>query len=380
MGLGSSVFGVDYVLMIAFMGFIAISDYSFGKNCIIKIGKKSYKYQIIVIRTCFLVLFIMAAFRGMNVANDTASYYRTFLKIQENGIQSEQRMEIGYVLLNGFLAKIFPVGDIGFYVLLFISAFVAYFPLERWIEKHSTSYAIAIIAFYFLQNASYMSAIRQAMAVGIVLTALMKYEEGKYIKCAIFIVLALTFHSSAIVCVLFFVVRKLKFDLKKFLIFISLAIVLVVTNVVSVIARIIEPETTYLVNEVGNSTSVLVSCGIYIALLALQALYVKSKQITSLENSKKVYTDDFFSFCILGATFFTILSLRGPGMTRLSLYFLIAGLPYIPNTMEKIENKKVAFIIKILFALLVWLYSYIVFKYRPEWAHVWPYYFYWQEL
>lgn len=109
---------------------------------IVRIGNKHLKLSIIVLRAVFLVLCFMAAFRGMEITNDTEAYYRTYQKIAYGGFVGETRMERGYVALNLLLSCIFQDDLVGFHVLLFITAVFSYLALEQWIERHAVTYGI----------------------------------------------------------------------------------------------------------------------------------------------------------------------------------------------------------------------------------------------
>ena len=102
---------------------------------IVRIGHKHPKLNIIVLCTVFLVLCFMAAFRGMDITNDTEAYYRTYQKIAYSGFAGETRMERGYVALNLLLSRVFQDNLVGFHVLLFITAVFSYLALEQWIRK-----------------------------------------------------------------------------------------------------------------------------------------------------------------------------------------------------------------------------------------------------
>ena len=83
-------------------------------------------------------------------------------------------------------------------------------------------------------------------------------------------------------------------------------------------------------------------------------------------------------FAWLASLAVTVMSLRAAGMSRLNMYLQLVGLPYVSNIMRRIENQRVAFIVKVVFSMAIWGYSVISLIYRPEWQHIWPYHFYWQ--
>lgn len=126
-------------------------EYQAGRNqTTIKLGNRKIQLNVVILRFFFLVLWFMAAFRGMDITNDTSAYYRTYQSIASQGFAGELRMERGYVAFNVLLSHIFPNTLVGFHALLFITATFGYWPLEKWIERHADTYGVCIVAFYFL--------------------------------------------------------------------------------------------------------------------------------------------------------------------------------------------------------------------------------------
>lgn len=327
----------------------------------------------------------MAAFRGIDITNDTATYYRTYQAIAYGGFVGETRMEVGYVALNVLLTGVFQDNLVGFHVLLFITSAFSYCVLEQWIERHASTYGICIITFYFLTNQSYMSAIRKSVAVGFVLWALMVLEDLKdlkrYIVYALLIATATLFHKTAVIALIFPFLAKRQYTWNTTWLLMLVTLVATLTNLVSSMISFIGLGTGYVTAEVGNAVNVGVVSLLYLALLLLRLFCDKSslvshEELTDMDNT--AYGDSFYTYCIALSLAVTVMSLRAAGMSRLNMYFQLAGLPYVSNIMNRIEDYKVAFIVKAVFSMAIWSYSVIALVYRPEWQHIWPYHFYWQ--
>lgn len=318
----------------------------------------------------------MAAFRGLDITNDTNAYFRTYQKIALIGFAGESRMEIGYVALNVLISKLFSDIDIGFHVLLFVSSAIAYAGLERWIEQNAESYGVCILAFYFLVNANYMSAVRQSMAIGIVLWSLPILNEQKYFRYVAIVLIACLFHTSAVVALLFAVFAHRKYTKTSCYVLVISAFIATMTNAVGMVIRMVSPQTPYLVDEVGNLTNVIVTLLLYLSLLMLQ-VFASDTFLQKSEDNETLMRNDFFIYCIVITICFIVMSLRSPALSRFNMYFLLAGLPYISNVMERINNRKAALLIKLVFLLAVWTWSITILKLRPEWQHIWPYHFWW---
>lgn len=382
-----NILGGGYAALMCFIWLSVALEYQAGRNqTIVKIGNKQVQLNVVILRIVFLVLWFMAAFRGMDVTNDTSAYYRTYQNIASQGFAATSRLEKGYVAFNILLSRIFPNNLIGFRVLLLITATMEYLPLEKWIEKHSTTYGVCIVAFYFLENATFMSSIRQAIAIGLVLSALFILEKTKgyrkYLLYIFVIVVACTFHSTAIVALVFPLITKMRYTRIATVIIIFLTAIATITNFTSFAISAIGLGSGYVTTEIGNMANVSVVSLLFLALLFLQA-FAKSEEDSSKDfaglSENVIFKDSFYTYCIALSLSVTIMSLRAAGMSRLDMYFQTVGLPYISNVMSRIENPKVGFLIKVVFCVAVWAYSVAVLIYRPEWQHLWPYHFYWQE-
>ncbi len=381
-----NILGGGYAALITFLWVAVLMEYqSNTRNMVIKCGNRFIKSNKIILRFVFLVLGVMSAFRGMDITNDTAAYYRTYQSIAYGGFAGETRMERGYVALNVLLSLVFKDNLIGFHVLLFITSAFGYLTLERWIEKHAVTYGICILTFYFLQNQGFMSSIRQSVAVGFILWALMAWEDLKgwkrYIVYISFVIAAMFFHKTAIVAIVFPLLTSLKYTRNTTVLIIIATLIMTSTNLVSSMITFFGIGTGYVTTENGNALNVGVMSLLFFVLLLLRLIannrghYLPSES-ADIENS--AYSDEFYTYCIALSLAITMMSLRAAGMSRLNMYLQLVGLPYVSNIMNQIEDQRIAVIIKIVFSVVIWSYSVIVLIYRPEWQHIWPYHFYWQ--
>ena len=378
--------GGGYAALVVFLWVSVAVEYQDGiHGVIVRIGNKHLKLNIIVLRTVFLVLCFMAAFRGMDITNDTEAYYRTYQKIAYSGFAGETRMERGYVALNLLLSRVFQDNLVGFHVLLFITAVFSYLALEQWIEGHAVTYGICILAFYFLSNQSFMSAIRQSVAVGFILWALMAWEDLKgwkrYIVYISLVIAAMLFHKTAIVAIVFPLLAFRKYTRNTTMLIMIMTLIMTSTNLLSRMISFFGLGTGYVTTEIGNAVNVGVVSLLCFALLLLRLIaanrggYLPSE---SNDTGNAAYSDDFYTYCIALSLAITVMSLRAAGMSRLNMYLQLVGLPYVSNIMNQIEDQRIAVIIKVVFSVVIWSYSAIALIYRPEWQHIWPYHFYWQ--
>lgn len=380
--MSQNILGFDYFFLMSFLWLVAGMDYQLSRtNRMIKVGKKNISFRVIMIRIAFLVLWFMAACRGLDVTNDIKSYYELYNKIAAFGPESIKRIEIGYVILNVFFSKLIANSFVGFRVMLLFTTAIGYSAVEQWIERHAQSYGVCLIAYYFLIDSTFMSANRQMLAMGVALWALMYWEKGKgWKKIVIYylmVLLASTFHQTAIICALFPIINKLKYTKTTPFWILVTTVLATGTNFVNILVTKVGMGTEYLTTDIGNATNVTIISILYIALLLLRRFIQPEQYI--IENNSEISNlgEDFYTYCIIFALAVTIMSLRAPGMNRMAMYLQIVGLPYISNTISKIKYSKAKLIIKLIFGLAIWGYSAIALIYRPEWQHLWPYHFFW---
>jgi hypothetical protein len=81
-----------------------------------------------------------------------------------------------------------------------------------------------------------MSTVRQRFAIGVSVEAFNQDRKGRSILCIILIILASSFHFSAILCLAYFLLKRIPFDIKNWGIWIlaGAMIVLFGTNVLRV--------------------------------------------------------------------------------------------------------------------------------------------------
>ena len=330
--------------------------------------------SVIYLRLFFFILFIMSAFRGIEITNDTWSYLRTYRTIKAYGLMGEERMEQAYVWLNLILAKLFPQSDMGFYVLLFWSVPYPIMPWNNGWKKILQPMGESIFLFYFMMNSSFMCVVRQTLAFSIVLLGLKRAKNKELFRFLIYVVIACMFHKTAIIGILLYAFMHTKFSSKKAAIIIGIAGGIVLTqNAIARILEILGITTSYVTSGDGLNVVALVLPVFYLALIALDVIKKKSM---NRDDSQK----GFFKYCIIFSVATFILILRMPVFNRISSYFTYLAVPYVSNVISEIEDKKSILIIRIILFAAVWGYATITLTYRPEWQHLWPYKFFWNSM
>ncbi len=379
MSINPNVIGMDYVALMVFLWMTAAFDYQ--KRIQDDFVLETANANAYLIRIAFLVLGAMAAFRSLEITNDTKSYYAFYSALYYYGVSNIKRIEKGYILLNELFLFLFKNTKTGFHLLQIVIAAFSYYSVERYIEKRSSSYGICVLLFYFLINGSYMSAMRQSTAIAIVLLAIELLKKKKYFLYILAVALAAQFHSTAWIALLFLFIYGRKFNYLVMGGSLIGAIILTIVNFPDFLASALNYGNVYISEEIHIRTDMIIMSVMYIGLLALRVLLPAHFSDFDEEKiwNEEMADNDFYCFCIGLSLVFTILSLRSPALTRFTLYTNLAGLPYIANTLNKIEDHKVSFDIKVILCGATWAYSFIALLIRPEWQHLWPYRFFWMD-
>lgn len=147
----------------------------------------------------FMVIFlILLALRGLVCGNDTRQYYRLFEMYRSQRVSdliSGGGYEMGYKLLNWLIGN--TLGN--YQGLLTVTAVICVYPLWYFYKRESENQLLTIAL--FLSVAPYMmyfSGIRQAIAVSMSVPAWYAAKNKKLPLFAAIVVLAMQFHTSAL--------------------------------------------------------------------------------------------------------------------------------------------------------------------------------------
>ena len=191
------------LIYIVLVGLILLSGLLLYKN---KINKRQF---------CFIVglaFILVTGLRSENVGSDTVVYYidyKAMLNLSWERLMELEKRDVAFYIMTWFLSRI-TKGS--FVVLTLLVAVTFYYPVMKLIYRYSdapTLSCLILMAFNFFQFS--MTGMRQTMAFGFVVLfflALHK-ERVSWKKSALFIILAVLFHRSALVALLYPVIRYL---------------------------------------------------------------------------------------------------------------------------------------------------------------------------
>lgn len=321
----------------------------------------------------FLLLLFLTMFRGETIGNDTKPYMFYYQLICDNGISNSINFEYGYQFLNVIVGKISTDSR----TIIIVTSLLSYFMFGIYYFKRCKKPFLAIILFYALFFSMFTNVIRMACSISMLLWAYDSIEKKKKIRTAIFMIIAILFHTTSIVFVPYLIIKYYDIKLSKKL-FGLFSIVLTILSLASDYMLIF--VSNFVANFGGRfaNSSYMTSSrtetgflGVLLSIIVLGAIYFcysklveKSKQ---KESTKWLFT---FSFVFFILAFVMNLFDR---LANIFLFVLIV--PVINEIIEsKKGNKKIYLIVLIIFLLAMFLLRVTL---RPEWNNLYPYFFMW---
>lgn len=136
-----------------------------------------------------------------DVGTDYNTYWSYFEMIAYSKVFPQKMLEVGFTIINFFVS--FFNGN--FTTLLFVTAFLYLFfftlGLNR-ITEESRSILSLWLSYMFLFGVS-LNAIRQAIAIALCVYAVYFLLKRQYLKYILLVLLAMSFHSTAVICFAF---------------------------------------------------------------------------------------------------------------------------------------------------------------------------------
>lgn len=325
------------------------------------IGKITKKEKVaLLFAVIFLIIFY--GLRG-DYGNDPPHYHEDFDKITDNlsfeGIRdSEMRFEPGWLILN-LIFKPF-----GWQALLFSLTVIQFGSICWFILKYSDKKQYYILLFLYLFNPNLMliclSMLRQALAMSIWIFAIQYLIQKRYIKFVILILLASSFHSSALILLSMLVLPLInKLDNNKIAFcFITLFFILkIAESLVGEVLEVVLSLESFDKYSVYTDNKEESSLGLYVFFLLGVYLWLFLRKDLS---SNMRYILAISSLMVVLNPFSQII----PLVSRIGLYFMLPAICIFPLLLRSSQLiSKFAFMVYVLFQVKM----YFAFFYNPIW-------------
>lgn len=317
----------------------------------------------------FGLMILVASLRAPSVGIDLAGHYaKRFEQIVFYSWKDIPKFsafstyEIGYCYYCKFLSMINP--NVQFYI--FVTSLIVYGTMGYLIYKKSSDVILStMLVIFSCQYYMYMNIIRQALAVSVVLIGYIFLDKSKrsifdYIKFTLFVLVASTFHDSAILCLVMIVFDKMKFKRRDILLsgVITMICYVVYSKLFVFVANLISNDNgSYVLymekagENVGNInlqsiTSLILTAGAFF--IGAYVLIWKNRIYTDENDTDEIMImDKYESFLLymgLLATVCRLLIFKMNIINRFSYYFIpyiVLLYPYAIDQIAYVPNRKI---------------------------------------
>lgn len=375
------------LLFLTFFSFLLLSWAIYKVKLVYQIGSSEQNRLFLVM--CLGYLTVLACFRGMNVGNDTRSYYNLFLfytgqvsvqNISSAGLRWMSNIEIGYRLLNKYFGTIWH----NYQAFISVIAIVSYLVLGRFVKKYSSNVALSVILMFLMFYSSYMNLLRQIIALSIVLLAFDALNAKKTFRFVIGVLVAtILFHHSAIICLLLLPMSKSKCSKKLAYLSVTMAALVVAFGRIPAIMSFLNITTGYTDVAAGSSIVFSIIKNFAVLLFSWYLTNIRSSstlQDTSNSELNPKISDNLISWIPFICLLISVCALGMPVATRFELYFeifLIVLIPRMITTCARMPSNIRVVVNTLLLTLLIYNAGKIV--YRPEWVTEFSYYPFWSK-
>ncbi|WP_440898001.1 EpsG family protein [Amphibacillus sp. Q70] len=357
----------------------------FFNNSKFRFGNKVYMINV------FLVLFFISAFRSVNIGNDTQDYFLMFYRFgnMNSVFNLDSTIEIGYRILNRALYTI----SSNTLILTTVTSAIIIGVFMKFIYKNSKITWLSVLLFLNLRIFYFtLSGIRQSIALAVILVSYKYVKERKFIPFFILVIVASTFHLTALVFLIVYPLSKINYTKKVMntYLVISGLLFLLFDYFIIFILRFFPKYQVYISSSYFENTRLASMVDFFVILSIFVFGYILRKNFNNNEvrikrKSKKTMIKNKYAteknillHIISLALLFTFIAINVSLVKRVGLYFFIFTIIYIPNVIQKIQDKNLKLLLLYSITVLTFAYNIIILIYRPEWQHVYPYEFFWQ--
>lgn len=336
---------------------------------VILILKKLKLKKNLIFKSLIFILILLVGLRSVEIGSDSITYEKVFNEVSFENI-NKIYMEKGYLLFN-IIAKNIVHKTWLFFLMV---AIITYYGIYKFILKNSLDSLYSLFFFISLKElGSTMNIMRQMLALSIILMSFEFLKNKKIGKFLLLSCIAITFHYSAIVFLLMFFLRKIKFKRKYFyaITVLTFVFLLCYKKIFMIVFKIpiFSRYEGYLKSEYftgWNPMTIFLTIIYFVIMLSYYNFFIRKKEVNYLINLKMWICTLSFLFSAVG--------LVGSLLSRMGIYYSFFNIIIIPEILNQVKHKK---IINILVIVLCISYHFIVMYFRPEWDNIYPYKFYW---
>lgn len=334
------------------------------KNVMVFRNEKLIRAIIYGLLVCGLIAFrhpSMGIDLGYRGTNGYLSHFQILSSLsfsQIVSLSSYLNYEKGYVFFNWFLGLF---GN-DYQVLLIACAMLSLIPVAYLFYKESVSLEISYIIYISLQSFLICySGLRQGISVGICMIAFLFIQKHCLKKFICLVLLATSFHSSAILFLLAYPMYyiKIKREQRWLSILVLFIAFIFKAPLFSVLSRILKSNAS--VHETGSTTFFIVFCVVYVFCF----IFAKNSE----KNNGLLNILFVACFCLVFTAVYST-------AMRASYCFMNVLPLILPRAINDMDNKylKAAMLIIVVFSFTVFALNGF---YNSTWSMAYPYSFFW---
>lgn len=312
-----------------------------------------------------VILFLYAALRGNTIGNDTYQYIVRYISNSKYELEVMLSMinelkDPGYQLAAWGFSKIFSNPQ---WWLAFIAA-VYTILVMKFIRKYSCYPIISVLAFIAFGYFSFsLSGLRQTLAMALTLYSIKFIEQKKLVKFILIVLLASTFHTSAVIFFIAYPLTRFRIGYKHIVAF----------AIVGVMFFGFQSQVRSYINflfadnrlaQYADKTTSLTASGFIIQLCVfLFCVFYYRRSDRGNVKLNILMNLSFIGLC------FQIYATMIAEVFRVSMYFSIANIVLIPIAISLEKNVQIRQIV--LFTVFIILFMYIFRDGIPTYSFFW---------
>lgn len=319
----------------------------------------------------FIILIFLLSMRSVNCGADLITYKMKFETISYsslNDVSSIFNLEYGYTLFSK-LCKLL-VDD--FQIFISICALISIIPIMFLYKEETKNDVLTMALFLNIAPFSiFFSGLKQSIAIGIGTICFYYCKKNKIIPFIIWVVVASSFHLTALILILLYPLTHLKITSKWFILLITITAFCLVNN------KQIFGWMLTLADEY-ESKYVISSTGSYSFLVLLIFLVIFSFIIPNEDDTNLICFRNILFFALLIQCLAPISTIA----MRLNYYFLIFVPLAIPRFIDnaKPKYKQIAQISKYIFVVFFFFWFFKECYYGADILHIFPYEAFWESF
>ena len=294
---------------------------------------------------CFFIMLFMQWFRDISIYPDIDGYEGLFYRAQDNSNLGTLALfdggyELGWYVLNFIFSRIFDKFD---YFLKFVGFAVTtgyIYGVYKYSEK--TLFSILFILVYPSAFGMSFYVLKQSLALSVILYAIHFLNEDKLKGYLLTILIAISFHYSAIIFLpLYWIKKNIENGFSIKLVAIILLFVIGISRLVSLVSLnnlAGDKYDEYLTSGGNLLPLLLVSFVAFIFIVKRRLIY--GRNINEMKIQRNEYINVIISYCMLGVII--CVCIYGTRMDRMALYFtnfLAISVPQASSLLPRFQSR-----------------------------------------